>query len=96
MTWAALQEAIIAGNKDAEAVASRCMHGRDADAARQHALESIFHTEEMPDSMRALLAPRMQPAAADGQLLKRVLHAAQHVMSRKRPTPSLRMTRAVA
>ena len=59
MAWMALQEAIIAGNADAESVAARCMEGRGSDYEREQVLVKLYKTNELPEYVSALIAPAM-------------------------------------
>ena len=60
MAWMALQEAVIAGNADAESVAAKCMEGRGSDYEREQALVKLYSADELPENVRTLLAPLMQ------------------------------------
>ena len=61
----ALQGALIAGCEDASTVAARCMEGRGSDAERQAALDALYESNDLPETVRALVEPHYQPAAPE-------------------------------
>ena len=57
MAWEALQQSVLAGSADATAVSLKCMDGRGSDYEREQALAKLYFTDELPESVRSLLAP---------------------------------------
>ena len=64
--WSALQEAVIKGDGDAEALAERCVLAGNSDLKRQQALAEIYKEGPLPDTMRDLLAPFLAAGGVDG------------------------------
>ena len=67
MAWVALQQSVMAGSADAQTVAAKCMEGRGSDYEREQALVKLYIANELPEDVRALVAPFMQsPSEAVG------------------------------
>ena len=64
MAWMALQEAIFAGNADAEFVAAKCMEGRGSDHEREQILVELYRANELPECVRGLVAHAI-PSSGD-------------------------------
>ena len=65
MAWMALQEAVIAGNADAESVAAKCMEGRGSDYEREQALAELYSANKLPENVCSIVAPLMQSPSED-------------------------------
>ena len=55
--WSALQEAAFKGDEDASALSCRCMQAGGSDLKGQQALAEIYKEDDLPGTMRDLLAP---------------------------------------